>query len=448
MLSKAKFVATILDNPYIKEIPTPKQAEFLVRDELEVFYGGAASGGKSSALLMAALQYTEYPGYNAILFRKSYRDLSLPSALMDRSHLWLQNTDAKWNGIDKRWEFPSGARLQFGYLDTESDHFRYQSAEFSFIGVDEAPQISQKHYEYLFSRLRRSKNSDIPLRYRSAGNPGGMSHEYFKNKFITPSKEELLRDNKYFVPARIIDNPHVDQASYLESLKQLDPITRAQLELGDWEISNVGGFFRREWFEICDDFPHECTRFIRAWDLAATEPSDSNRDPDFTAGCLLAEYEGIFYVLDIQHVRSTPGDVEDLIYQTAQLDPPETKIAMEQEPGSAGVGIIQHYARAILKGYSFRGVKATGDKVVRAQPVSAAAFNRNIKIIRDHWNNDFLNELSVFPTKGMHDDIVDSLSLAFSEIQQPREAVAVDLAPLHEGSGSDSSDLKQWFKKL
>jgi hypothetical protein len=222
MLSRSKFIATILDSPYIKERPTPKQAEFLLREELEVFFGGAASGGKSSALLMAALQYCEYPGYNAILFRKSYRDLALPSALMDRSHLWLQDTDAKWNGIEKRWDFPSGARLQFGYLDTETDHFRYQSAEFSFVGIDEAPQINQKHYEYLFSRLRRSKESEIPLRFRSAGNPGGRSHDYFKNRFIDPTKEQLLSENRYFIPARIIDNPHVDQESYIESLRQLD----------------------------------------------------------------------------------------------------------------------------------------------------------------------------------------------------------------------------------
>jgi predicted phage terminase large subunit-like protein len=443
-LSRAKFAVTILENKYIKETPTPKQAEFLLRDELEVFYGGAASGGKSSALLMAALQYVEFEGYNAILFRKSYRDLSLPSALMDRAHAWLQNTDAKWNGLDKRWEFPSGARLQFGYLDTENDHFRYQSAEFSFVGIDEAPQISQKHYEYLFSRLRRSKESDIPLRYRSAGNPGGMSHDYFKNKFITPKKEELLRDNKYFVPARIIDNPHVDQASYLESLKQLDPVTRAQLELGDWTISSVGGFFRREYFQIVDDYPRDSPRMVRAWDLAATEKTGDN-DPDWTAGVLLAEKEGLYYVIDVKHTRSAPGDVENLIKQTAQLDPPRTKIVLEQEPGSAGVNVINRYAREVLKGYDFRGIKTSGPKEVRAQPVSAAASNGNVRLVRGYWNNDFLNELSLFPTKGVHDDQTDALSLAFSQMQKPGQMQAVSLTALHT---PDVDGFKSFFKSM
>jgi len=36
--------------------------------DLEVLFGGSAGGGKSDALLMAALQYVDVPGYAAILF--------------------------------------------------------------------------------------------------------------------------------------------------------------------------------------------------------------------------------------------------------------------------------------------------------------------------------------------------------------------------------------------
>ena len=53
---------------------------------LEALFGGAAGGGKSSALLMSALQYVDVPGYSAILFRKTFADLSLPGALMDRAN--------------------------------------------------------------------------------------------------------------------------------------------------------------------------------------------------------------------------------------------------------------------------------------------------------------------------------------------------------------------------
>ncbi len=129
--------ATILENPWIPHEPTPKQAEFLLLPDREAFYGGAAGGGKSDALLMAALQYVEVPNYAAILFRRTFADLALPGALMDRSQEWLSGTEARWNERDKTWTFPSGATISFGYLEHENHKYRYQSAEFQFIGFDE-----------------------------------------------------------------------------------------------------------------------------------------------------------------------------------------------------------------------------------------------------------------------------------------------------------------------
>lgn len=448
MLSKAEFIVYVLENKYIKEVPTLRQAEFLLHGELEGGFGGQAGPGKTSALLMSALMYVHEPSYAAILFRKTYRDLSLPGSLMDRSHLWLRDTDAKWDAIDKRWVFPSGAKLQFGYLDSATDHFRYQSAEFTFVGIDEATQIPERQYLYMFSRLRRNKdNMNIPLRFRIATNPGNISHDFIKGRFVLPTKTELKTENRFWIPAALKDNPHVDQTSYTEALSKLDPITRAQLAAGDWDVELTGGMFKRSDFEIVDDYPHDAN-IVRAWDLAATEKVGDN-DPDWTAGVLLAEQDGIYWVVDVKHVRATPGDVEDLIYQTAQLDPYHTRIFMEKEPGSAGVNVIDHYARNVLKGFAFKGIPVTGNKIVRAQPVSAAASYGNIKLVRGHWNNEFLNELSLFPTPKVHDDIVDSLSLSFEQLARPREVVAVSLKALHEGTDqSDASDLKQFFKKL
>ena len=151
-------------------------------------YGGSSGGGKSSALLMAALQWVEVPGYAAILFRKSYQDLSLPGALMDRATEWLSGTPAKWHGQDKRWTFPSGATLSFGYLDNANDQYRYQSAEFQFIGFDELTQFDEQPYRYLFSRLRRLEGSRIPVRIRAATNPGGRGHLWVRKRFLVDAQ--------------------------------------------------------------------------------------------------------------------------------------------------------------------------------------------------------------------------------------------------------------------
>ena len=65
---------------YSPHMPTPKQQVFMNLTIREAFFGGAAGGGKSDALLMDALQYVDVKGYSAIIFRKSFTDLIKPGA--------------------------------------------------------------------------------------------------------------------------------------------------------------------------------------------------------------------------------------------------------------------------------------------------------------------------------------------------------------------------------
>lgn len=420
----ANFQATVLDNPYIPQDPTQKQAAFLLQTDLkEGFYGGAARGGKSSALLMAALQYVTESDYAALIFRRTYKDLALEDAIMDRADQWLSSTNAKWEAQDKRWRFPSSATLTFGYLDTERNKYRYQSAAFQYIGFDELSQFTQSQYTYLFSRLTRLEGSTIPLRMRAASNPGDIGHEWVKARFITPSSIELKKQKKFFVPAYLEDNPHVDQVAYEDSLIEVDPITYEQLRHGNWDISIAGNMFKREWFDIVANAPPGPQ--VRYWDMAASEPK-KGQDPDWTVGILMSVENGQFCIKNIARFQKTPADTEKIIKQTAQIDGITTKIYMEQEPGASGLIAIDHYARDVLQGYAFNGIKSTGSKVVRAQPLSAAAENRNVHISKDsQWVEDMLYELVAFPTKGIHDDIVDALSGAFTALNQDKTKRAV-----------------------
>lgn len=410
-------------NKYIPHHPTPKQTEFLILETPEALYGGAAGGGKSDALLMAALQYVEVPGYAAILFRRTYTDLALPEALMDRANQWLQGTDAHWIDKNKTWVFPKGSTLTFGYLENENDKYRYQSSAYQFIGFDELTQFTKSQYIYLHSRKRRLKGSKVPVRTRAATNPGGIGHEWVKERFNV-----LGLGGKPFIPARLRDNPYIDQEEYEKSLNELDYITRAQLLYGDWIINPESKLFQREWFEIVDDYPRG-TRKVRWWDLAATEPK-KGKDPDYTVGCLMTEKDGIFYIIDVKRVRKSPLGVEKLIKQTAELDTTEVEIFMEQEPGSSGVSEIDRYAREILKGFYFTGIKTTGSKVLRAKPLSSAAEHGNVKLVRGTWNEAFLSEFENFPG-GAHDDQVDAASGAHEQLSKIyKPSVGEDVEPI------------------
>lgn len=264
---KEKIRAKIVEraaNPrsrWCPQSPTDKQKLFLsLNAHQEVFYGGAAAGAKSSALLMAALEYVDVKGYAAVLLRRTYADLSKPGALMDRAHQWLRGTSAKWNEQKKQWTFPSGATLTFGYLENENDKYQYQGAEYQFIGFDELTQFTESAYTYLFSRLRRLATSDIPLRMRSASNPGGLGARWVHRRFVpegfaphdAESNEVFWKEGididgdptrRAFVPARLDDNPYIDRKAYAASLQELDEVTREQLLKGDWRIVDRGDIY-------------------------------------------------------------------------------------------------------------------------------------------------------------------------------------------------------------
>jgi hypothetical protein len=243
---------------YVPAWPHPPQESFLWLDCLDAFYGGSAGPGKSWSLLAAALQYVDIPGYSAILLRRTFRDLNLPGALIPRSKEWLMPVlgDRAWNGTENRWTFPSGATLSFGYLQHADDHLRYQGAEFAFVGVDEASQVREHQLRYMFSRLRRPHEGQIgqvPLRYRLASNPGDVSHEYLKHRYIEkvldpedPEDTPARSQARAFIKARLQDNPSLDYGEYVASLANLDPETRKQLLDGDWDARPLGDWYFTE----------------------------------------------------------------------------------------------------------------------------------------------------------------------------------------------------------
>lgn len=467
---------------YIPQVPHPPQQSFLIDPAKEAFYGGAAGGAKSSALLMAALQYIDVPRYSALLLRRTYTDLMLPGALMERAEQWLKDTNARPMQSGKKWIFPSGATLTFGSLQYESDLGTYKSSEYQFIGFDELTEFPQRSYRFMFSRLRgpaincercgvlikkvrpgtRLKGGDeiagstgwihkvkqtnysshcdsptpnvamaeffppapdgttlfdVPLRMRSASNPGGPGHEWVRDRFVTP--ETRLAATK-FHPARITDNPSLDQEAYIDSLSLLGEVDKARLLEGRWDIQEEGRFFEKAWFKVV---PREAlptgAHLCRYWDLAATE-AKKGADPDWTVGALVATYEGYWWVVDVVRVRGNPGEVQRLIDATTSQDPYGTLIRMEQEPGASGKSLIDVYRRSeTMLGKDFDGTAPTGAKDVRARPVANAAHAGNVAICAGEWNRVFLDEFGAFPQVGIHDDQVDAVSGAFFALSQP-----------------------------
>ncbi len=300
------------------------------------------------------------------------------------------------------------AREFSGYLESEKDKYQYQGGSYQFVGWDELTQFYESQYRFLFGWLRKPEGMDVPLRVRSASNPGGIGHEWVKQRFIIEHNRERV-----FLSAKLADNPHLNADDYRQSLAEMDPVTRRQILDGDWSARESGGKFRREWFEVVDAAPAEA-RYMRYWDMAATEAKQGT-DPDWTAGCLMGRTkQGLYYIKDMRRIRATPARIEELIKQTAKLDGQTVRIYMEQEPGASGIHLISYY-RKVLAGYAFYGERPTGDKETRANPLSSQAEGGNVKLVRGPWITAFLDEAEAFPS-GAHDDQVDAASGAFTQL--------------------------------
>jgi len=331
----------VLDRvPYCPHAPTDPQRRFLELDTREAFYGGAAGGGKSDALLMAALQFADRPGCSALLLRRTFPDLRQPGALMDRLAKWLAPTGATWREIDRRWTFPSGATITFGYAESLADIERaYQGAEYQFVGIDELGQWREPEYLYLLSRVRRREGSRVPLRMRAAGNPGGIGHAWVKRRFVVAPDA-----SRPFVPAKLDDNPHLDRAQYEGNLALLDSRTRAQLREGSWEDVVAGrvyfGFSRSR--NVRSGLPsvgRARWHYVLAVDLGASEEKPT------TAFVVLAWADTartVYVVRSWTMASGSPQRTSDEIARTRDVYPIERIIV---DAGALGAGYLRDFQR-------------------------------------------------------------------------------------------------------
>lgn len=253
------FIPSVFENPYIPHVPFDAQIEFLELECPNALYGGAAGGGKSDALLMAALQFCNdfaglsFRGYSALIVRRSLKELTLSGGLMDRALEWLRphlgrkgkGGKVLWNGADYKLSFPNGSTIQFGYCDNPGDELRYHGSEYQLVALDEAVQFTPEQIMFFATeRIRKKVGLLVPERFRMGTTPGGVSHAFIKQWFIDPGTP-----GDVFVRATARDNPHVGE-NYIDRLKmreKTDPLRYRQMAEGDWTAVD-GGRFKQDWF--------------------------------------------------------------------------------------------------------------------------------------------------------------------------------------------------------
>lgn len=239
------------------ERPTP-QAQALESAADELFYGGAAGGGKSDLLLGAALTRHR----RSIVFRREFKQIK---ALEDRVQEILASRDG-YNAQERRWRLPGGRILEFGACQHEGDEEAWQGRPHDLKGFDEITHFTERQYRFLTTWLRTTKPGQR-CRVICAGNPptgaegdwvvrywgpwldeahprparpgelrwfavvDGRDTEvedgrpfYWKGERVTPK-------SRTFVPSRVEDNPYLMETGYKATLQSLpEPLRSRMLE--------------------------------------------------------------------------------------------------------------------------------------------------------------------------------------------------------------------------
>lgn len=220
---------------------TERQEQFINAKCREVLYGGAAGGGKSYGQLIDALIYAlKYNGSKQLVLRRTYPELE--KSLIRVSLMLYPAEIYSYNKSAHVGYFKNGSLIDFGYCDSETDVYKYQSAEYDVIRFDELTHFTEQMYLYLISRLRGA--NDFPKQVKSTTNPGGVGHQWVKARFIDFARPNTEKDGRVFIPAKVTDNRFLmeSDSEYIDRLKLLSDRDQRALLHGDWDLTE-GRFF-------------------------------------------------------------------------------------------------------------------------------------------------------------------------------------------------------------
>lgn len=272
-----------------------RQSIALKSEATEILYGGAAGGGKSHLMRLAAVMWaSEIAGIQIYLFRRIHEDLVKnhmegPNGFRTLLARWV---DAGFVTIvENEIRFWNGSKIYLCHCQHEKDRFKYQGAEIHVLMIDELTHFTEVIYRFLRNRVRKV-GLKVPEKYQGlfprivcGSNPGNVGHQWVKSAFIDNTDDLQIRQmpkgeggmKRQFIVARLEDNPSMmeedpDYEARLEGLGS--EATVKAMRWGDWNIVE-GAFFDN--FSIKRhvlrpvDLPKHWTRF-RAGDWGYAKP--------------------------------------------------------------------------------------------------------------------------------------------------------------------------------
>lgn len=247
-----------------------KQTEAYQSEATEILYGGAAFGGKSHLMRVAAIAWCfEIPHLQVYLFRRLSDDLrknhmegptgfpALLSEFVEKRFVIIRDNKGEI-------EFWNGAKIHLCHCQYEKDVYSYQGADIHVLMMDELTHFTEFMYRYLRGRCRLGalKLPDKFVgkfpRVLCGSNPGGVGHNWVKRTFISPAPPMTIvkcsRDEggmlRQYIPAILEDNPlAANDPEYEQRLLGLgNPALIKAMRYGNWDIV-AGGAIDDVWVD-------------------------------------------------------------------------------------------------------------------------------------------------------------------------------------------------------
>lgn len=256
-----------LIDPASPRTRTPQQQAYdSAADEL--FYGGAAGGGKTDLLIGTAL--TRH--HRSIIFRREFRQLA---AIEERATAILGSRRG-YNGTMRLWRLarlpglPPRRTMRFGACQRPGDETAYQGQPHDLIGFDEVTHFRESQYRFLIG-WNRTAAPGVRCRVIAAGNPptdsagdwviaywgpwldaahprparpgelrwyavlDGRDTEVEDGTPFDWRGERVTPRSRSFVPSRIEDNPYLMQTGYKATLQALPEPLRSRMLKGAFD---------------------------------------------------------------------------------------------------------------------------------------------------------------------------------------------------------------------
>jgi hypothetical protein len=273
----------------------PKQGEALNSLATEQLYGGAAGGGKSHLMRVAAIIWCSMiPGLQVYLFRRIRDDLIKnhmegPKGFRAMLNPWVMA--GLVTIVEDEIRFWNGSKLYLCHCKDEKDIYKYQGAEIHVLLIDELTHFTDAMYRFLRNRVRMVGIALPPQyvgrfpRILCGANPGNIGHLWVKRTFIEMMNEMEIVEmpaaeggmKRQFIAARLEDNPSMasDDPGYENRLEGLgsEQLVRA-MRYGDWDV--VEGAFFDCWDRLRHvvrpfELPRDWSRF-RSGDWGSAKP--------------------------------------------------------------------------------------------------------------------------------------------------------------------------------